>query len=190
MISQLQKFKNLSVHVPREGTQTLSTQNECSKKHIQDFKPPMMTDSCHCSLCTALTRHQARLNLFIFSSQVLLGCDLWSVGILQQNYTASHPRRPRLESSPPWKPRISHTLYFSCSPKVKQELKPIFINSNLEINNYWVKSLSSEKQHNTKRKSETQVKWNGLREKVSEMSCGWKGSRKAVKTENYYIASE
>jgi hypothetical protein len=31
----------------------------------------------------------------------------WSVGILPQHYTASQPRRPRLESSPPWKPHIT-----------------------------------------------------------------------------------
>jgi hypothetical protein len=30
-----------------------------------------------------------------------------NVGILAQHYTASYPRRPRLEYSPPWKPQIS-----------------------------------------------------------------------------------
>jgi hypothetical protein len=33
--------------------------------------------------------------------------DLWNVGILQQQYTASQPRRLRLEISPPWKPQNS-----------------------------------------------------------------------------------
>jgi hypothetical protein len=33
--------------------------------------------------------------------------DLWNVGVLLQQYTASRPRRPRLESSSPWKPPIS-----------------------------------------------------------------------------------
>jgi hypothetical protein len=32
----------------------------------------------------------------------------WNVSILSQHYTVSQPRRPRLESSPPWKPQISH----------------------------------------------------------------------------------
>jgi hypothetical protein len=32
---------------------------------------------------------------------------LRNVGILPQHYTASKPRRPRLELSPPWKPQIS-----------------------------------------------------------------------------------
>jgi len=30
-----------------------------------------------------------------------------NVGIIPQHYTASQPRRPQLESSPPWKPQIS-----------------------------------------------------------------------------------
>jgi len=30
--------------------------------------------------------------------------DLWNVGILPQHYTASQPRRPRLEISAPRKP--------------------------------------------------------------------------------------
>jgi len=34
--------------------------------------------------------------------------DLWNVGILPQHYAASQPRRPQLESSPPWKPQIYH----------------------------------------------------------------------------------
>jgi len=29
-----------------------------------------------------------------------------TVGILQQHYTASHPKRPRHETSPPWKKAI------------------------------------------------------------------------------------
>jgi len=33
---------------------------------------------------------------------------LRNVGILPWHYTASHPRRPRLESSPPRRPQISH----------------------------------------------------------------------------------
>jgi hypothetical protein len=33
-----------------------------------------------------------------------------NVGILQQHYTASRPRRPRLECSPPWKPQISQLV--------------------------------------------------------------------------------
>jgi hypothetical protein len=37
--------------------------------------------------------------------------DLWNVGILPQHYTASEPRRPRLETSPPWKPQKSHAPF-------------------------------------------------------------------------------
>jgi len=33
---------------------------------------------------------------------------LRNVGNLPQHYTASQPRRPRNESSSPWKPRIPH----------------------------------------------------------------------------------
>jgi hypothetical protein len=33
--------------------------------------------------------------------------DLWNAAILPQHYMTSQPRRPRLESSPPWKPQIS-----------------------------------------------------------------------------------
>jgi len=36
--------------------------------------------------------------------------DLRNVGILQENYTESQRRRPRLESLPPWKPQISHKV--------------------------------------------------------------------------------
>jgi hypothetical protein len=40
--------------------------------------------------------------------------DLWNVGNLPQHSTASQPTRPRLETSPPWKPQtysyITHTL--------------------------------------------------------------------------------
>jgi hypothetical protein len=39
--------------------------------------------------------------------------DLWNVGILPQHYTASRPRRPRLEASSPWKHQNSHS--FRCS---------------------------------------------------------------------------
>jgi len=31
--------------------------------------------------------------------------DRWNVGILPQHHTASQPRKPRHETSPPWKPR-------------------------------------------------------------------------------------
>jgi hypothetical protein len=34
--------------------------------------------------------------------------DLWNVGILPQHYTASQPRRPWLETSPPWKSQNSN----------------------------------------------------------------------------------
>jgi hypothetical protein len=34
--------------------------------------------------------------------------DLWNVDILPQHYTMSQPRRPRLESSSPWKLQISY----------------------------------------------------------------------------------
>jgi len=42
------------------------------------------------------------------------GCsmDLWNVGILPQHYTASQPRRPRVEVSPPWKPQNSQTYIY------------------------------------------------------------------------------
>jgi hypothetical protein len=33
--------------------------------------------------------------------------ELWNVGILPQHYMASQSRRPRLETSPPWKARNS-----------------------------------------------------------------------------------
>jgi hypothetical protein len=33
--------------------------------------------------------------------------DLWNVGILPQHYTVSQPRKPRLETSSPWKPQSS-----------------------------------------------------------------------------------
>jgi len=36
--------------------------------------------------------------------------DLRNIGILPQYYTASQPRRPRLESPPPWKPQNSHQV--------------------------------------------------------------------------------
>jgi len=36
---------------------------------------------------------------------------LWEVGILSQHYTASEPRRPRLESSPLWEPKILHLFF-------------------------------------------------------------------------------
>jgi hypothetical protein len=36
---------------------------------------------------------------------------LRNVGILPQHYTASKPRRPRFESSPPWKPHISDKCF-------------------------------------------------------------------------------
>jgi hypothetical protein len=38
---------------------------------------------------------------------------LRNVGILPQHYTAPQPRRPRLESSPLWKPQISHVLNYT-----------------------------------------------------------------------------
>jgi len=53
------------------------------------------------------------------SSRGLLNCDahatssfrdLWNDGNLLQHYTASQPRGPRLETSPPWRPQISHPL--------------------------------------------------------------------------------
>jgi len=36
--------------------------------------------------------------------------DLWNVGILPRHYTESQPKRPRLASSPPWKPQNSHQV--------------------------------------------------------------------------------
>jgi len=35
--------------------------------------------------------------------------DLWNIGILPQHCTASQPRRPRLETPPPWRPQNSHS---------------------------------------------------------------------------------
>jgi hypothetical protein len=52
-------------------------------------------------------------------SKILHGEDaggkvLWSVCILPQHYTASRLRKPRFESSSPWKPQISHcNIYYS-----------------------------------------------------------------------------
>jgi len=39
--------------------------------------------------------------------------DLQNVGNPSQYHTASQPRRPRLEFSPPWKPEISHQVISS-----------------------------------------------------------------------------
>jgi hypothetical protein len=36
---------------------------------------------------------------------------LRNVGILPQRYTMSGPRKPRLESSSPWKPQTSHLVW-------------------------------------------------------------------------------
>jgi len=33
--------------------------------------------------------------------------DLWNVGTLLEHYTASQPRRPQRETSPPWKSQNS-----------------------------------------------------------------------------------
>jgi len=44
--------------------------------------------------------------------QVEGSMDHWNVGILPQHHTASEPRRPRLESSPPWKPQNSYHSIF------------------------------------------------------------------------------
>jgi hypothetical protein len=40
--------------------------------------------------------------------------DFWNVGILPRNYTASRPRRPRLESSLPRKLQNSSVILHSC----------------------------------------------------------------------------
>jgi len=45
------------------------------------------------------------------TSSVWSGKAPRNVGILPQNYTASQPRRPWLESSPPWIPEVSHYFY-------------------------------------------------------------------------------
>jgi len=50
------------------------------------------------------------------SSQVL-----WNTGILPQHYTASKPRRPRYESSPPWKPQILQ--FVLCTSKLTNKFR-------------------------------------------------------------------
>jgi hypothetical protein len=61
------------------------------------------------------SKHDTRYhqNFNVCESWCLLGCDaVWilrNVGILPQNYKASHPRRPRLDTSS-WKPQISHQV--------------------------------------------------------------------------------
>jgi len=41
--------------------------------------------------------------------------DLWNVGTLPRHYTTSQPWRPRLETSPSWKPQNSHAVNLSVS---------------------------------------------------------------------------
>jgi hypothetical protein len=37
---------------------------------------------------------------------------LQNAGILLQYYITSQPRRLQLESSPPWEPQLSHSIFF------------------------------------------------------------------------------
>jgi hypothetical protein len=48
---------------------------------------------------------------------------LRSDGVLPHRYTTSQPRRQRLESSPPWKPRTSHTRSHPLHPFPCRNLK-------------------------------------------------------------------
>jgi len=64
--------------------------------------------------CSVVIRYQSFggqccLHLQVVTSEDGGGIVLRNVGVLPQQYTASRLRRPRLESSLPWKPQISHT---------------------------------------------------------------------------------
>jgi len=59
--------------------------------------------------------------------QANAGIDRWessmdfrNVGILPHDYTASQPRRPRFESSPPWKLQILYNLYISTAVRTSE----------------------------------------------------------------------
>jgi hypothetical protein len=56
-----------------------------------------------------------------------------NVCIVLHHYTASHPRRPRLESSPQWKYQNSHSLPCSQSPPLGSILSIIFHFDTLQV---------------------------------------------------------
>jgi hypothetical protein len=62
--------------------------------------------------------------------------DLWSVGILPQHYTASQLRRPRFESSLPWKPQIFFIIVFTRTATVPY-LQPDYSSPHPHILIFW-----------------------------------------------------
>jgi hypothetical protein len=69
---------------------------------------------------------------------------LRNLGILPHRYTESQPKRPRLESSRPWKPQISYSLFYMMFKDLRAISKEFHLFSHKPV-----KSVFSESRKTT-----------------------------------------